>query len=131
MKKVLIFACLLLIFSCSSIENTSNLTNTEINGIYSKIREVQNEIIRDAKNNDKQKIKERVVSSLINDIKFSYLDKYDLSKALVVFSDEIEIQNINSAKSVLLINFELETMYFDVIWNYVENKWKIKSIDPQ
>ncbi|WP_314010752.1 hypothetical protein [Pseudostreptobacillus hongkongensis] len=131
MKKVLIFACLLLIFSCSSIENTSNLTNTEINGIYSKIREVQNEIIRDAKNNDKQKIKERVVSSLINDIKFSYLDKYDLSKALVVFSDEIEIQNINSAKSVLLINFELETMYFDVIWNYVENRWKIKSIDPQ
>ena len=131
MKKVLIFACLLLIFSCSSIENTSNLTNTEINGIYSKIREVQNEIIRDAKNNDKQKIKERVVSSLINDIKFSYLDKYDLSKALVVFSDEIEIQNINSAKSVLLINFELETMYFDVIWNYVENKWKIKSIYPQ
>lgn len=131
MKKVLIFACLLLLFSCSSIENTSNLTNTEINGIYSKIREVQNEIIRDAKNNDKQKIKERVVSSLINDIKFSYLDKYDLSKALVVFSDEIEIQNINSAKSVLLINFELETMYFDVIWNYVENKWKIKSIDPQ
>ncbi|CAM3388418.1 hypothetical protein [Pseudostreptobacillus hongkongensis] len=131
MKKVLIFACLLLLFSCSSIENTSNLTNTEINGIYSKIREVQNEIIMDAKNNDKQKIKERVVSSLINDIKFSYLDKYDLSKALVVFSDEIEIQNINSAKSVLLINFELETMYFDVIWNYVENKWKIKSIDPQ
>lgn len=131
MKKVLIFACLLLLFSCSSIENTSNLTNTEINGIYSKIREVQNEIIRDAKNNDKQKIKERVVSSLVNDIKFSYLDKYDLSKALVVFSDEIEIQNINSAKSVLLINFELETMYFDVIWNYVENKWKIKSIDPQ
>ena len=131
MKKVLIFACLLLLFSCSSIENTSNLTNTEINGIYSKIREVQNEIIREAKNNDKQKIKERVVSSLINDIKFSYLDKYDLSKALVVFSDEIEIQNINSAKSVLLINFELETMYFDVIWNYVENKWKIKSIDPQ
>lgn len=131
MKKVLIFACLLLFFSCSSIENTSNLTNTEINSIYSKIREVQNEIIRDAKNNDKQKIKERVVSSLINDIKFSYLDKYDLSKALVVFSDEIEIQNINSAKSVLLINFELETMYFDVIWNYVENKWKIKSIDPQ
>ena len=57
MKKVLIFACLLLLFSCSSIENTSNLTNTEINGIYSKIREVQNEIIRDAKNNDKQKIK--------------------------------------------------------------------------
>ena len=131
MKKVLIFACLLLLFSCSSIENTSNLTNTEINGIYSKIREVQNEIIRDAKNNDKQKIKERVVSSLINDIKFSYLDKYDVSKALVVFSDEIEIQNINSAKSVLLINFELETMYFDVIWNYVENRWKIKSIDPQ
>ena len=31
----------------------------------------------------------------------------------------------------MMINYELETMYFDIVWVKYNNEWKIESINPE
>lgn len=131
MKKVILYISFLLFFSCSSIQSNRILTVDDKNNIVSEIVKVQEYIVLKAKDNNKEEIKKKIINSFLNNIKFSYLNDYDLSTAIVLFSENIEVVSENRAKSIMMINYELETMYFDIVWVKYNNEWKIESINPE
>lgn len=131
MKKVILYISFLLFFSCSSIQSNRILTVDDKNNIVSEIVKVQEYIVLKAKDNNKEEIKKKIVNSFLNNIKFSYLNNYDLSNMTLLFSEDIEVVSENRAKSIMLINYELETMYFDIVWVKYNNEWKIESINPE
>ena len=131
MKKVILYISFLLFFSCSSIQSNRILTVDDKNNIVSEIVKVQEYIVLKAKDNNKEEIKKKIVNSFLNNIKFSYLNNYDLSNMIVLFSEDIEVVSENRAKSIMLINYELETMYFDIVWVKYNSEWKIESINPE
>ena len=131
MKKVILYISFLLFFSCSSIQSNRILTVDDKNNIVSEIVKVQEYIVLKAKDNNKEEIKKKIINSFLNNIKFSYLNDYDLSTAIVLFSEDIEVVSENRAKSIMLINYELETMYFDIVWVKYNSEWKIESINPE
>ncbi|CAM3180372.1 hypothetical protein [Streptobacillus ratti] len=129
MKKYIFLMFFLLLISCSNINKISTINNFERNEIFKEVIKVQDEIIDLAKIDNKDEIKKRMTTTLRNRIILSSLSKYDFSKFLIVFSKEIEIINTNTAKSILLLNYETETMYFDVIWKKYNGKWMIDSVE--
>lgn len=131
MKKVILYISFLLFFSCSSIQSNRILTVDDKNNIISEIVKVQEYIVLKAKDNNKEEIKKKIVNSFLNNIKFSYLNNYDLSNMTLLFSEDIEVISENRAKSIMLINYELETMYFDIVWVKYNSEWKIESINPE
>lgn len=131
MKKVILYISFLLFFSCSSIQSNRILTVDDKNNIVSEIVKVQEYIVLKAKDNNKEEIKKKIVNSFLNNIKFSYLNNYDLSNMILLFSEDIEVVSENRAKSIMLINYELETMYFDIVWVKYNSEWKIESINPE
>lgn len=131
MKKVILYISFLLFFSCSSIQSNRILTVDDKNNIVSEIVKVQEYIALKAKDNNKEEIKKKIVNSFLNNIKFSYLNNYDLSNMTLLFSEDIEVVSENRAKSIMLINYELETMYFDIVWVKYNSEWKIESINPE
>lgn len=131
MKKVILYISFLLFFSCSSIQSNRILTVDDKNNIVSEIVKVQEYIVLKAKDNNKEEIKKKIVNSFLNNIKFSYLNNYDLSNITLLFSEDIEVISENRAKSIMLINYELETMYFDIVWVKYNSEWKIESINPE
>lgn len=131
MKKVILYISFLLFFSCSSIQSNRILTVDDKNNIVSEIVKVQEYIVLKAKDNNKEEIKKKIVNSFLNNIKFSYLNNYDLSNITLLFSEDIEVVSENRAKSIMLINYELETMYFDIVWVKYNSEWKIESINPE
>lgn len=131
MKKVILYISFLLFFSCSSIQSNRILTVDDKNNIVSEIVKVQEYIVLKAKDNNKEEIKKKIVNSFLNNIKFSYLNNYDLSNMILLFSEDIEVISENRAKSIMLINYELETMYFDIVWVKYNSEWKIESINPE
>lgn len=131
MKKVILYISFLLFFSCSSIQSNRILTVDDKNNIISEIVKVQEYIVLKAKDNNKEEIKKKTVNSFLNNIKFSYLNNYDLSNMTLLFSEDIEVISENRAKSIMLINYELETMYFDIVWVKYNSEWKIESINPE
>lgn len=131
MKKVILYISFLLFFSCSTIQSNRILTVNDKNNIVSEIVKVQEYIVLKAKDNNKEEIKKKIINSFLNNIKFSYLNDYDLSTAIVLFSEDIEVVSENRAKSIMMINYELETMYFDIVWVKYNNEWKIESINPE
>ncbi|MGP1494158.1 MAG: hypothetical protein ACTTIS_02255 [Streptobacillus sp.] len=131
MKKVILYISFLLFFSCSSIQSNRILTVDDKNNIVSEIVKVQEYIVLKAKDNNKEEIKKKIVNSFLNNIKFSYLNNYDLSNMTLLFSEDIEVVSENRAKSIMLINYELETMYFDIVWVKYNSEWKIESINPE
>lgn len=131
MKKVIVYISFLLFFSCSSIQSNRILTVDDKNNIISEIVKVQEYIVLKAKDNNKEEIKKKIINSFLNNIKFSYLNDYDLSTAIILFSEDIEVVSENRAKSIMMINYELETMYFDIVWVKYNNEWKIESINPE
>jgi hypothetical protein len=131
MKKVILYISFLLFFSCSSIQSNRILTVDDKNNIVSEIVKVQEYIALKAKDNNKEEIKKKIVNSFLNNIKFSYLNNYDLSNVTLLFSEDIEVVSENRAKSIMLINYELETMYFDIVWVKYNSEWKIESINPE
>lgn len=131
MKKVILYISFLLFFSCSSIQSNRILTVDDKNNIVSEIVKVQEYIVLKAKDNNKEEIKKKIVNSFLNNIKFSYLNNYDLSNMTLLFSEDIEVISENRAKSIILINYELETMYFDIVWVKYNSEWKIESINPE
>lgn len=131
MKKVILYISFLLFFSCSSIQSNRILTVDDKNNIISEIVKVQEYIVLKAKDNNKEEIKKKIVNSFLNNIKFSYLNNYDLSNMTLLFSEDIEVLSENRAKSIMLINYELETMYFDIVWVKYNSEWKIESINPE
>ena len=131
MKKVILYISFLLFFSCSSIQSNRILTVDDKNNIVSEIVKVQEYIVLKAKDNNKEEIKKKIVNSFLNNIKFSYLNNYDLSNMALLFSEDIEVISENRAKSIMLINYELETMYFDIVWVKYNSEWKIESINPE
>ena len=131
MKKVILYISFLLFFSCSSIQSNRILTVDDKNNIVSEIVKVQEYIVLKAKDNNKEEIKKKIVNSFLNNIKFSYLNNYDLSNMTLLFSEDIEVVSENRAKSIMMINYELETMYFDIVWVKYNNEWKIESINPE
>ncbi len=131
MKKVILYISFLLFFSCSSIQSNRILTVDDKNNIVSEIVKVQEYIVLKAKDNNKEEIKKKIVNSFLNNIKFSYLNNYDLSNMTLLFSEDIEVLSENRAKSIMLINYELETMYFDIVWVKYNSEWKIESINPE
>ena len=131
MKKVILYISFLLFFSCSSIQSNRILTVDDKNNIVSEIVKVQEYIVLKAKDNNKEEIKKKIVNSFLNNIKFSYLNNYDLSNMTLLFSEYIEVVSENRAKSIMLINYELESMYFDIVWVNYNSEWKIESINPE
>ena len=131
MKKVIIYISLLFIFSCSSIQNNAILTDNEKNNVVNQILKTQEYIVLKAKENNKEDIKKKIVNSFLNNIKFSYLNNYDLSNMTLLFSEDIEVVSENRAKSIMLINYELETIYFNIVWVKCNDEWKIESINPE
>ena len=131
MKKVIVYISFLLFFSCSSIQSNRILTVDDKNNIVSEIVKVQEYIVLKAKDNNKEEIKKKIINSFLNNIKFSYLNNYDLSNMTLLFSEDIEVVSENRAKSIMMINYELETMYFDIVWVKYNNEWKIESINPE
>ena len=131
MKKVILYISFLLFFSCSSIQSNRILTVDDKNNIVSEIVKVQEYIVLKAKDNNKEEIKKKIINSFLNNIKFSYLNNYDLSNMTLLFSEDIEVVSENRAKSIMMINYELETMYFDIVWVKYNNEWKIESINPE
>ena len=131
MKKVILYISFLLFFSCSSIQSNRILTVDDKNNIVSEIVKVKEYIVLKAKDNNKEEIKKKIVNSFLNNIKFSYLNNYDLSNMTLLFSEDIEVVSENRAKSIMLINYELETMYFDIVWVKYNSEWKIESINPE
>lgn len=131
MKKVILYISFLLFFSCSSIQSNRILTVDDKNNIVSEIVKIQEYIVLKAKDNNKEEIKKKIVNSFLNNIKFSYLNNYDLSNMTLLFSEDIEVVSENRAKSIMLINYELETMYFDIVWVKYNSEWKIESINPE
>lgn len=131
MKKVILYISFLLFFSCSSIQSNRILTVDDKNNIVSEIVKVQEYIVLKAKDNNKEEIKKKIVNSFLNNIKFSYLNNYDLSNMTLLFSEDIEVVSENRAKSIMFINYELETMYFDIVWVKYNSEWKIESINPE
>ena len=131
MKKVILYISFLLFFSCSSIQSNRILTVDDKKNIVSEIVKVQEYIVLKAKDNNKEEIKKKIVNSFLNNIKFSYLNNYDLSNMTLLFSEDIEVVSENRAKSIMLINYELETMYFDIVWVKYNSEWKIESINPE
>ena len=131
MKKVILYISFLLFFSCSSIQSNRILTVDDKNNIVSEIVKVQEYIVLKAKDNNKEEIKKKIVNSFLNNIKFSYLNNYDLSNMTLLFSEDIEVVSENRAKSIMLINYELETMYFDIVWVKYNSEWEIESINPE
>ena len=131
MKKVILYISFLLFFSCSSIQSNRILTVDDKNNIVSEIVKVQEYIVLKAKDNNKEEIKKKIVNSFLNNIKFSYLNNYDLSNMTLLFSEYIEVVSENRAKSILLIYYELVTMYFDIVWVKYNSEWKIESINPE
>ena len=131
MKKVILYISFLLFFSCSSIQSNRILTVDDKNNIVSEIVKVQEYIVLKAKDNNKEEIKKKIVNSFLNNIKFSYLNNYDLSNITLLFSEDIEVVSENRAKSIMLINYELETMYCDIVWVKYNSEWKIESINPE
>ena len=99
--------------------------------LHSQILKTQEYIVLKAKENNKEDIKKKIVNSFLNNIKFSYLNNYDLSNMTLLFSEDIEVISENRAKSIMLINYELETMYFDIVWVKYNSEWKIESINPE
>lgn len=128
MNKFIFFVSFLFFFSCSSIENTKKISELEKKDLQVKIMKIQDEIVDMAKLNNKIKIKEKIVSTIKNNLIMQYLDRYDFSNFIILFSDIEIISNIES-KSVLMINYEFETLYFDVIWKYENNEWKISNVE--
>lgn len=128
MNKFIFFVSFLFFFSCSSIENTKKISELEKKDLQVKIMKIQDEIVDMAKLNNKIKIKEKIVSTIKNNLIMQYLDRYDFSNFIILFSDIEIISNIE-AKSVLMINYEFETLYFDVIWKYENNEWKISNVE--
>ncbi|WP_064613509.1 hypothetical protein [Streptobacillus moniliformis] len=129
MKRYIFLMFFLLLISCSNINRISTINNFEKNKIFKEVIKVQEEIIDLAKIDNKDEIKKRITTTLRNQIILLSLSKYDLSKFLIFFSKEIDIINTNTVKSILLLNYETETMYFDVIWKKYNDKWMIDSVE--
>ncbi|WP_156300295.1 hypothetical protein [Streptobacillus canis] len=131
MKRYIFLMFFLLLISCSNIDKISTINNFEKNKISKEVIKVQDEIIDLAKIDNKDEIKKNITMTLKNRIILSYLSNYDFSKFLVVFSEEIEVLDRYTAKSILLINFETETVYFEVIWKNYDGKWMIDSVESE
>lgn len=129
MKKFLLIIGLFFFFSCNSIEIKENLTNEKIQSIRNEIVEKQELIKKMAKLNNLEEIKKNVVSTFKNYLIISELAKYNLSKAIIIFSDEIEIISERKAKNIILINLGLESIYLSINWEYNGKEWKIKSVE--
>lgn len=129
MKKFLLIIGLFFFFSCQSIENKGNLSNEKIHSIRSEIVKKQELIKNMAKLNKIEEIKKNVVSTFKNNLIISQLAKYNLSKAIIIFSDEIEIISETKAKNIILINLGLESIYLNINWEYNGSEWKIKSVE--
>ncbi|ACZ01403.1 hypothetical protein [Streptobacillus moniliformis] len=129
MKRYIFLMFFLLLISCSNINRISTINNFEKNKIFKEVIKVQEEIIDLAKIDNKDEIKKRITTTLRNQIILLSLSKYDFSKFLIFFSKEIDIINTNTVKSILLLNYETETMYFDVIWKKYNDKWMIDSVE--
>ncbi|CAM3063078.1 hypothetical protein STFE110948_00520 [Streptobacillus felis] len=129
MKRYIFLMFYLLLLSCSSIENKATITNFEKKIISNEVIKVQNEIIDLAKIDNKDEIKKRIVTTLKNEMILSHLSNYNFSEFIIMFSEELEVLSSNKVKSILLINYETETWYFDIIWEKEDNNWMISSVE--
>lgn len=131
MKKLIYFIITLFILSCSSVDNRPVTSETEKSILKEQILNEQSNLVEIVKENNEEKFRAKIASTLRNDIMLSLLKKYDMSKVLLVFSDEVEILSKGRAKSLALLNYEMETYYIDIIWGYIDNEWKIISVESQ
>lgn len=130
MKKLIFLIILIFVTACSSIEK-NNMSIEEINVVKQEIIYTQNSIVELARENSKEKIEKKVISTFKNRLFLKEINKFDLSKVLIAFSDEVEIINKNKAKSFMLISFNLETTYLNVYWEYIDGEWKIRDVELQ
>lgn len=129
MKKIIYLFIFIILISCSTLQKNTEITSVEKEIIIQKIIEEQNNLIKNIKENKLNEVKNIFASTLKNNIIKKNFDNIDLSKLLIIFSNEIKIISNMISKSNLLLNYELETYYFDITWKYIDGEWKIFSVE--
>ena len=124
----LIFIPILLIFvNCTALNTVSSKDfESEKVAIKQTISE-----IKDAVNLNKySELENFFLPTFRNNIMIKELKKYDISRLTLTFSEAIQTSK-NKAKSIMIINYDSTSEYFNVVWQKKDDKWKIENVEEK
>ncbi|AMD95702.1 hypothetical protein [Leptotrichia sp. oral taxon 847] len=129
MKKYLCLIILLIFASCTSLNAyNKNISQIEINKINSEITDVITNLKEAANSNRYDEIKEIFLPTFKNNIIVKKLQEYDLSSLTFIFS-EPKVKSNNKAISVMAINYNTASNYFNITWKKMDDgSWKISNV---
>ena len=124
MKKFFLVPLLLIYINCSSAIVGFNTENKEeLNKTIVELKEI-------ASKNQYEELKKYFLPTFKNSIVLSQLGQYDLSKFNLVFS-EPSFEKNGKAKSVMIMNYASESIYFDITWKLENNIWKVLDVSER
>lgn len=128
MKKYLFLLVLLNVINCTTLIKKP-INSEEMEKITFEINEKINLVKESTNVNRYEKIEEIFQPTFKNSVIINNIKQYDLSKLTFLFSD-IEIISNNKAKNILIINYENESIYYDLVWNKSkkDGQWRIKNV---
>lgn len=124
MKKIIISIILILLNSCTSLNK--NIDSIE----YSKFLEKKTQLEKiNEDENKKENIDKFFVKGLRNSIILNKIKQIDFSNVLIIIPNEgIKLEKNNTINTLVIINISTTSAYFNAIWVYADNEWKISTI---
>lgn len=121
MRKFFFVPLLLIYINCTSAAIKLNTENRLVlNDTIAELKET-------AINNKYEKLEKYFLPTFKNKKVIEYLQKYDLSKINIIFS-EPDFGKNGRAKSIMIMNYASESMYFNITWKFDNNEWKIANV---
>ena len=124
LKKLFLITLLLVCLSCTTTPVISGSENyLELEGTIVELQEV-------AKKNQYEELKKYFLPTFKNSIVLKKIRQYDLSKFNVIFS-EPELKGSTKAKSIMILNYGSDSIYFDITWKFKKNGWKVLDVSQR
>lgn len=121
MRKFFFVPLLLIYINCTSAAINLNTENKSV------LNDTIAELVETATNNEYEKLEKYFLPTFKNKKVIEYLQKYDLSKINIIFS-EPSFEKSGRAKSIMIMNYASESMYFNITWKFENNEWKIINV---
>lgn len=127
MKKTIKLIFLIMFLGCTASKSILLNENDLIN--FNKTKE---ELIYIAKNNQNQDIDKFFEKGLKNDIILKELKKINSSDFVIIIPEnEIRVLSNGNLKTLVVITYQTNTMYYTVYWKKYGDTWKISNIEEQ
>lgn len=127
MKKTIKLIFLIMFLGCTASKSILLNENDLIN--FNKTKE---ELIYIAKNNQNQDIDKFFEKGFKNDIILKELKKINSSDFVIIIPEnEIRVLSNGNLKTLVVITYQTNTMYYTVYWKKYGDTWKISNIEEQ